>query len=99
MLSKSFSRTDGSWPSAFDRGFRWLVAATAFAAGTFCRSAEHHRVLAQTTPVGDAATAAMPQPIYWKQSLFQIPYQWGSAAEPGAAIAVRLFASKDRGST
>jgi hypothetical protein len=44
-------------------------------------------------------TAALPEPIYWKQHLFLIPYQWGSAAEPGAARAVWLFVSKDRGAS
>jgi len=50
---------------------------------------------AQAPPV----TAALPEPIYWKQHLFLIPYQWGSAAEPGAARAVWLFVSKDRGTS
>jgi hypothetical protein len=45
------------------------------------------------------APAALPEPIYWKQLLFLIPYQWGSAAEPGAARAVWLFVSKDRGAS
>jgi hypothetical protein len=39
----------------------------------------------------------LPEPIYWKQDLFLIPYQWGSPAEPAAAQAVWLFLSKDRG--
>jgi hypothetical protein len=46
-----------------------------------------------------APPAALPEPIYWKQQLFLIPYQWGSAAEPGAARAVWLFVSKDRGAS
>jgi hypothetical protein len=50
-------------------------------------------------PVVAAAPAAVPEPIYWKQQLFLIPYQWGSAAEPGAARAVWLFVSKDRGAS
>ena len=41
----------------------------------------------------------MPEPIYWKQTLFQIPYQWSSAAEPGAAHTVCLHLSKDRGTS
>jgi hypothetical protein len=53
---------------------------------------------AQPTQV-PPATAALPEPIYWKQHLFLIPYQWGSAAEPGAARAVWLFVSKDRGAS
>jgi hypothetical protein len=52
----------------------------------------------QPAQVG-AAPAALPEPIYWKQHLFLIPYQWGSAAEPGAARAVWLFVSKDRGAS
>jgi hypothetical protein len=44
-----------------------------------------------------AATGAVPEPIYWKQDLFLIPYQWSSPAEPAAAQAVWLFVSKDRG--
>jgi hypothetical protein len=48
-----------------------------------------------------AAPAGMspPAPIYWKQTLFQIPYQWGSAAEPGVAHVVWLLVSKDQGAT
>jgi hypothetical protein len=34
-----------------------------------------------------AAPPALPEPIFWKQHLFLIPYQWGSAAEPGGARA------------
>lgn len=50
-------------------------------------------------PAQAAPPAALPEPIYWKQHLFLIPYQWGSAAEPGAARAVWLFVSKDRGAS
>jgi hypothetical protein len=45
------------------------------------------------------ASPAVPEPIYWKQHLFLIPYQWGSAAQPGAAQSVTLFVSKDRGAS
>ncbi len=55
--------------------------------------------LAQTRATLTAPAAAVPEPIYWKQHLFLIPYQWGSAAEPGAARAVWLFVSKDRGAS
>ena len=41
----------------------------------------------------------MPEPIYWKQTLFQIPYQWNSAAEPSAAHTVYLHLSKDGGTS
>ena len=53
----------------------------------------------QAAQPAQAPPAALPEPIYWKQQLFLIPYQWGSAAEPGAARAVWLFLSKDRGAS
>jgi hypothetical protein len=46
-----------------------------------------------------AAPATLPEPIYWKQHLFLIPYQWNSAAEPAAALLVTLYVSKDRGAS
>jgi hypothetical protein len=59
---------------------------------------------AQTAPLAQtlaaaAPTAAPPPPVYWKQNLFLIPYQWSSAADPGGAQAVWLFVSKDAGAT
>ncbi|HEX5470354.1 MAG TPA: hypothetical protein VFW73_00625, partial [Lacipirellulaceae bacterium] len=57
------------------------------------------RVLAQVAAKIAAPATNVPEPIYWKQNLFLIPYQWGSAAEPGAARAVWLFVSKDRGAS
>jgi hypothetical protein len=56
-------------------------------------------VLAQAPAPAAVPQAALPEVIYWKQHLFLIPYQWGSAAEPGAAQAVWLFISKDRGTS
>jgi hypothetical protein len=51
-------------------------------------------------PAPPIATApSLPPAIYWKQHLFLIPYQWGSAAESGAAQAVTLYVSKDRGAS
>jgi hypothetical protein len=46
-----------------------------------------------------AVPSALPEPIYWKQDLFLIPYQWGSPADPASAQAVWLFVSKDRGAS
>lgn len=46
-----------------------------------------------------ATNPSLPEPIYWKQDVFLIPYQWGSPAEPAAAQAVWLFVSKDRGAS
>jgi len=54
-------------------------------------------VIAQAPAPPVSQTTAVPEPIYWKQHLFLIPYQWGSAADPGTVQAVWLFVSKDRG--
>lgn len=97
MLSKTFYRKNGSWTSALDRRLQCLVLAVATATCWSYCWLEQSLALAQTPPIYDSTASSMPQPIYWRQSLFQIPYQWGSAAEPGAAIVVRLFASKDQG--
>jgi len=45
------------------------------------------------------AAAPPHEPIYWKQNLFLVPYQWSSAADPAAAQAVWLFVSRDGGTT
>jgi hypothetical protein len=53
----------------------------------------------QSAPEGTSAADVLPEPVYWKQTLFLIPYQFSSAAEPGAAQAVWLFVSQDRGAS
>jgi hypothetical protein len=59
------------------------------------------QAVGQTAPPSAAATApaAAPaiEPIYWRQNLFLIPYQWSSATDPSSAAAVWLYVSKDRG--
>ncbi len=54
---------------------------------------------AQQTLPTPPATALLPEPIYWKQNLFLIPYQWNSAADTGAAQSVLLLVTKDHGAT
>src|SRR4051812_44931088 len=54
---------------------------------------------AQATAPIAAKPAPLPEAIYWRQHLFLIPYQWGSAAESGVAQSVWLFVSKDRGAS
>jgi hypothetical protein len=56
-------------------------------------------VYSQSAIDAASASTALPEPIYWKQNLFLIPYQFSSAAEPAAAQAVWLLVSKDRGAT
>jgi hypothetical protein len=60
--------------------------------------------LAASPSVGQTAasapsTAAAPEPIYWRQNLFLIPYQWTSTTDPNSADAVWLYVSKDRGTS
>jgi hypothetical protein len=51
-----------------------------------------------TTAAPQASTsAAAPEPIYWRQNLFLIPYQWTSTTDPNSASAVWLYVSKDLG--
>jgi hypothetical protein len=71
------------------------VAVACFVLGALC---QWSTARAQTRlPQPDAV--ALPEPIYWKQDLFLVPYQWSSSAGAGAAQAVWLFVSKDRGAT
>jgi hypothetical protein len=61
-------------------------------------SAHAHAQFAPQAPVA-TATVTPPEPIYWKQDLFLVPYQWSSAADPAATQAVWLLVSKDRGAS
>jgi hypothetical protein len=54
---------------------------------------------AQPLAAAETTAAALPEPIYWRQNLFLIPYQWSAAADPGEAQSVWLYVSKDRGAT
>ncbi len=59
---------------------------------------------AQTAAWGQAPAAAvpaapLPEPVYWKQNVFLIPYQWSSSADPAGAQAVWLLVSKDGGAS
>jgi hypothetical protein len=50
-------------------------------------------------PFTAAATPHLPEPILWKQNRFLIPYQWSAAADQSTIKSVRLFISKDLGTT
>ncbi len=43
--------------------------------------------------------AALPEPVYWSQQLFLIPYKWDSGSTATGASAVKLYLSRDRGQT
>ena len=53
------------------------------------------------TPPLDAQTAGTtpPEPIYWRQNLLTVPYQWSSTAGSAPAKSVRLYVSSDRGAS
>lgn len=65
----------------------------------FCLAPSAPAICSPTAVEGASAPAPIPEPVYWKQNVFLIPYQFSSSAEPGAAQAVWLFVSKDRGAT
>jgi hypothetical protein len=75
-----------------------LLSATVFLT-SFLAAAARHAVCDGFEFNETSTTVSIPEPIYWRQTLFLIPYQFGSAAEPAAAQAVWLFVSKDRGVT
>jgi hypothetical protein len=45
------------------------------------------------------AGAVTPEPIYWRQNLLTVPYQWSGGANGSAPKTVWLYVSKDRGAT
>jgi len=46
-------------------------------------------------PTGVAA----PEPVYWSQETFRIPYKWNSASDPNTTQSVKLYLSQNRGNT
>lgn len=46
-----------------------------------------------------AISSAPDEPIYWRQNLLTVPYQWTSDDGPQSTAKVSLFVSKDRGET
>lgn len=47
----------------------------------------------------NSAAATLPEPVYWSQQLFLIPYKWDSGSTSTTAAAVKLYLSQDRGRT
>ena len=89
---------DGAVPTCARILIMRALLVTAMCAGSiFSTPGRTDGAPAPPTPTAMATLPQLPEPIYWKQQLFLIPYQWGSAAEPGVAQAVWLFVSKDRG--
>ena len=46
-----------------------------------------------------AQQASLPEPVYWSQQLFMIPYQWDSNNTATQATTVKLYLSQDQGRT
>ncbi|MCO6047451.1 hypothetical protein NG895_26405 [Aeoliella sp. ICT_H6.2] len=46
-----------------------------------------------------AKAAQLPEPVYWSQQVFLIPYKWDSGSTATGASAVKLFLSQDAGAT
>lgn len=53
--------------------------------------------LPSTAPPRPAA--ALPEPVYWSQQLFMIPYKWDSGTTASGASTVKLYLSQDQGAT
>jgi hypothetical protein len=51
-----------------------------------------------STAVAQVPAADGPEPIYWRQNLLTVPYQWSSASD-GQTKAVWLYVSRDRGAS
>jgi len=71
-----------------------LAAALAVASGA-CGGASAQ----ETFPTRSAPQAELPEPIYWAQELFLIPYKWDNAGGVNTASGVKLYLSQDRGAT
>lgn len=50
-------------------------------------------------PATNSADAALPEPVFWSQQLFLIPYKWDSGSTSTSATAVKLYLSQDGGQT
>ncbi len=46
-----------------------------------------------------SSTKSPPEPIYWRQNLLTVPYQWNSTGGGAQAKSVWLYVSKDRGAS
>jgi len=66
-----------------------IIAWAGFVAGLLCGSS----ACAQT------AAPAPLEPIYWRQNLLTVPYQWSTSAEAPGPKAVWLYVSRDRGAS
>ena len=55
-------------------------------------------LIAASSTRTQAEAPSAPEPIYWRQNLLTVPYQWSSSTGR-AAKSVMLFVSKDRGAS
>lgn len=63
----------------------------------FAALAELITCLMAVASSGQQTVAAAPPPIYWRQNLLTVPYQWSTPAGEPNSKSVRLYVSKDRG--
>jgi hypothetical protein len=73
------------WMPLIRRSQCWLTAVGVVAAS-----------LTAVTSLADSGSGP-PEPIYWRQNLLTVPYQWSSSGAKGTAKSVWLYVSKDRG--
>ncbi|MCC7476626.1 MAG: hypothetical protein IT425_14650 [Pirellulales bacterium] len=87
-----------AWPavSLLKRAEQAVALLAVFAVGFFLAGVN---VATAQVPGTGGNSGSLPEPIFWKQQLFLIPYQWSSSSDPAAAQSVRLFVSRDQGGT
>ena len=93
-----FGRPPGAVDTVLGAACRALVTGAVLASGLAAVDGGSP-AWGQMAAAAPVAAPALPEPIYWKQHLFLIPYRWGSAAEPASAQVVSLFVSRDRGAS
>jgi len=76
-----------SSPTSFPRRALWQLVV--------CLAA----LISSSVTQAQFASVAPPEPIYWKQNLLTVPYQWTGGANGSAPKSVWLYVSKDRGVT
>ena len=51
------------------------------------------------TAVAQTAPTSAPEPIYWRQNLLTVPYQWSATGDARTSKAVWLYVSRDQGAS
>ncbi|MGD9635797.1 MAG: hypothetical protein AB7G28_04825 [Pirellulales bacterium] len=95
MRTSRYPRASPCWSD-----MKFQVLKNAAWIGLFAALLPAAALVAQAPPqFAQATPAASPEPIYWRQNLLTVPYQWSTTGNSKASKAVWLYVSKDRGAT